>query len=366
MNKIFRPSLLLLLMLIANTGFSFASIEAYTTTEFTPAKNQTFSIPVKLLKDARVTIKLYTSDSELVRTITGKDVLKAGIHQIAWDGKDSRGNIVPDEIYVPVLEAVTADGNATAYDPRTTSGGEVVNDLQVKITADGHISYVLPAPSRVLIRAGIKGGPMMRALANWEPRSAGSNLQHWDGMDASRVVDIRGEKRLAVLVSAFRLPAYSIITTGNNSISYADYRKGNKWPTPNTKPEDIVLTRGDVRIDRQYYISPAQARDPETRLTFFDGNSEIADELPVFKPGQTVRVKVDIPEADRWLIDKSLYEVAFFVDYEFISEEEQGYVPLNWRWKVDSLPLGQHVFTVNISGFDGKVGAATKRFIIKQ
>lgn len=61
-------------------------------------------------------------------------------------------------------------------------------------------------------------------------------------------------------------------------------------------------------------------------------------------------------DEDRWAMQQSLYEVAFFVDNVFISEQEQGYVPLNWRWNPVDLKPGIHTVTVNVSGFNGQVG----------
>ena len=49
---------------------------------------------------------------------------------------------------------------------------------------------------------------------------------------------------------------------------------------------------------------------------------------PLVKLGQTLAVTADIAREDRWLMNESLYEVAFFIDHQFVSEEEQGYVPL--------------------------------------
>jgi len=345
-------------------GLTFAFVEfgEYNKTEFSPERKEKFEIPIKLTEEARVKIDLYTTDGDLVRTIKSKKTLKKGAHKLSWDGKDDKGKLVPDEVYILVLEASTEKGKKKTIDSRKTSGGEVVENLQMQITTDRNIAYTLPAPSRVLVRAGIKGGPMMRSLANWEPRSAGKNIQRWDGMDQSRVLNLRNEENLTVLVTAFRLPKYAIITLGNKNISYAEYRKKQGWPQRVVKPEDMTFIRDDVRIARQYYVSPAQARDPRIELSFVGIKNKNSKGLPLIKPGQTVQVKVNINKEDRWLIDQNLYEVAFFVNHEFTSEEEQGYMPLTWLWTVNKLSPGQHIFTVNISGFDGKVGVVSQLF----
>jgi hypothetical protein len=59
------------------------------------------------------------------------------------------------------------------------------------------------------------------------------------------------------------------------------------------------------------------------------------------------------------------YEIAFYIDNEFISEEEQGYVPLTWIWKPVGLASEKHVLTVNVSGLRGQVGVKSLAFEIK-
>ena len=64
-------------------------------------------------------------------------------------------------------------------------------------------------------------------------------------------------------------------------------------------------------------------------------------------------------------MQQSLYEVAFFLDYQFVSEEETGYTPLSWRWAGNAEP-GLHTMTVNISGLWGQVGVGTVKFLVKE
>lgn len=191
-------------------------------------------------------------------------------------------------------------------------------------------------------------------------------MQCWNGFDASGILDIRDTSGLTILVTAFQLPQYSVITLGNDAIDYADYRKKNNWVDPIKKTEEIVLASGDTRIERQHYVSPAKARDPETHLVFAEKNKKNEQGISILKKGEIVQVRVDIDPEDRWLVDENLYEVAFFVNHEFVSEEEQSYLPLSWRWTVGEFDPGQHVFTVNISAFNGKVGVASKLFVIEE
>ncbi len=355
-----------IVLIFPSLSFAFADLSVYKKTEFSPERKERFSIPFALQEKSQINIKIYTVDGDLVRTLKSDKALKKGSHQLHWDGKDEKDVVVPDEVYIPVLEATNDKGEKHQIDPRKTSGGETVDDIKVNITADRNIAYVLPAPSRVLIRAGIKGGPLMRSIANWQPRSAGKNIQHWDGKDENKVIDLRTEDGLKVLVIAFQLPHHAIITIGNKKIDYSEYRQQNNWPDRMVKPDEMTLARGTQAISRQHYVSPAQAGNPTVKLSFPEQQKKNKAGFPVFKAGERVHVKVDVDEKDRWLIDQSLYEVAFFVDHEFVSEEEQGYIPLSWIWTVGKLKPEQHAFTVNISGFGGKVGVVSTLFEIEK
>lgn len=353
-------------LLVPFIGLAQVTLGEYPAAEFSPARGQLFEIPFHLKAPMEVEIRLYTADGNLVRSLRAEGALGPGAHSLQWDGRDENGTVVPDEAYVPVLVAKNDKGEET-YDPRRISGGEVVGDLNVGVTGPQEIAYDLPAPCRVLIRAGIKGGPMLRSLATWAPRAGGRNVQRWDGMDQDGLVDLRQEKGLTVLVTAFRLPLGSILTVGNPLSSYSEYRHSRNWPDPEIHPEEMTLARKGVRISRQHYSPRYQDADPKVTLGFA-AQLPLSDKsgLPVVRAGQSIPVRVDIAGEDLWLMNESLYEVAFFIDHQFISEEEQGYVPLTWLWEVQGLSPGKHLLTTNISGFGGKVGVASLLFEVSE
>ncbi len=359
-------TLLLAACLLPDSTYATTRLGDYATVEFAPARGQTFAIPVLIEQPATVTIDLYTSDGDLLRTLRSPEPLPPGTHTLVWDGKNAAGTVAPDEAYIPVLKVKSATGEDQVEDPRTTSGGEVLEELRVEITATQDIAYTLPAPARVLIRAGIKGGPMLRSLANWQPRGPGKNIQRWDGHDSGGLVDLRGEPNLSILVTAFRLPDHAIITSGNSALDYRTYRTQQGWPEPAVSPDKIVLSRGAVRLSRHHYAPRSQDADPRVTITLPQELARTADGLPLVKLGQTLPVTADIVREDRWLMTESLYEVAFFIDHQFVSEEEQGYVPLTWLWTVNGLAPGRHLLTVNVSGFSGKVGVASTLLLVAE
>ncbi len=69
-------------------------------------------------------------------------------------------------------------------------------------------------------------------------------------------------------------------------------------------------------------------------------------------------------EKDALRMEKVKYEITFFDDLDFISEEESGYVPISWVF-VPKGEEGTHMLSVNIASFKGHVGLKSIAYIIK-
>jgi hypothetical protein len=205
-------------------GQFLTSGNTFSKVEFSPSRQQLFDIAFKLDEPAEVGVRIYTSDGNLVRELSGDVPFEPGVHMLKWDGKDFEGEIVPDEAYTVVLHA-TNKSRTTTLDPREKSGGEVEKVASTAISKEGKITYTLSKPSRVQIRAGIVDGPMMRSLATWQPRPAGKNVQRWNGFDADKTINLFSLENHGVSVTAFNLPDYTILTTGNHSLDYQEYYK---------------------------------------------------------------------------------------------------------------------------------------------
>lgn len=328
------------------------------TDSFNPSNDESISIPFSMDGAGSVRVTLYTGDGDAIRTLE-TEPKASGEYEVVWDGKDASGEIVPNEAYIPVFQCVCGDGLVTV-DPRATSGGRPLEVTNVQIDSGGTISYQVPESARVLVRVGIKGGALVRSLANWEPRAAGRHRQNWDGLDSSGQ-NLLSHPKLALMVRAFALPDFAIQAYGNNQTAYRAYRGQQDWALPTADISDVRLEREGVRIARESELPVSLLRNPETLFKF--DSEETEDGIPVVRGPVTFRV--DMAKGDKWVMQQSLYEVAFFLDYQFVSEEETGYTPLSWRWAGDAEP-GLHTMTVNISGLWGQVGVSTVKFLVKE
>ncbi|SFV64280.1 hypothetical protein MNB_SV-13-2099 [hydrothermal vent metagenome] len=346
------------LVLLGSYLFAGEIIEMipYKNSEFSPSLNEKFSIKFELKKDTEVEIDIYTPDNNLIRSLHSK-VLKKGKNSIEWDGKDSNGTIVPNEAYNIVVKA-----DKEILDFRKT-GGEIVKDLQSHVDKQGHISYRLSKPSRVLVRVGVENSSMLRVISNWIPKNRGKVLQRWSMRDKDNIVDI-SKLKYAVSVSAFTLCDYSIITNNNKKENYISYFQRNKLKCNTIPNEKQILKRGDRGISKHFYGCRIQERDPRLELKIPKAKTDKQD-IPILSNGKRTLIKVTMNPEDEAILEKVKYEVSFFVDFEFSSEEELGYMPISWNFNPNGLKKGKHILTVNVSSFSGQVGVKSLEFLVE-
>lgn len=328
--------------------------------EFVPASKETTSIEFAVGTDALVTLKIYSADGDLIRTLSDSNEYNSGRHAIVWDGKDNEGIVVPNEAYTPVFTAKSAD-SIVVDDPRRYSGGEIITRFDWTLRGKTEISYDMPYSARVLARAGIENGPMMRELLHWEPVSAGKAVIRWDGFDAKGVEKFAEREDVWFVIMAYRLPEYAIISSGNTEMDYREYRQMKGWPTPVPDMAKIELQRSGVRLEQDYFMPRAYL--PRVSLGFAENVEMSRFGLPLVSG--RVKLKIDVPEEDRWILDSSFYETGFYIDYQFQSEEEQGFVPLIWDYDTSQLEAGRHIATVQLFGFGGFISSDTVEFLVK-
>ena len=360
----------LCLLLAANAAVAsghdaLASIGDYTSGSFSPERNETFGIPVFIPSPEQlkaIQIEMRTGDDDLVRTLkAGKISSEVSDYLIEWNGRDSDGAIVPDEAYHPVLVVTDIDGNSHRLDTRTQRSLVEVYDFEKQIKP-GTIEYILPAASRVLVRAGIKNGPLLRTVVDWEPRTEGFHAERWDGRDADDLVHIEQNPDVGYLIVGYQLPDNSIITYGNDRETYRQYRKRYGLPLRETAFEERMAERNGMVIRQEFYNPLLQQKSPGIEVLLLDKESrQPVDRVVGF--GE-VLTEVRLDPLDEIYLDQERYEISFFIDNRFIAEEEQGFVPFVWRWSPGRLGIepGKHILTVNVSGYNGQVGVRNLTF----
>lgn len=312
----------------------------------------------------QLSLEIRSSDNDLIQTLALTPVKsKKNTLQAIWDGKDSENNVVPNEAYYPVIVLITKADKEITIDSRQNSGGEEVYNFDKNIN-QGVIEYTLPVASRILIRAGIKNGPMLRTITDWEVKSAGFHTQRWDGWDKDKTIALEQHPEIGYLIIGYQLPDHTIITYGNSKESYRTYRERKKWPVKQVQTKDQQLTRAGKVIRSEFYHPVLQQKSPRINVNLIAQQTKKS--VTHVNDFEEFITQVKLHPLDEMYLDQERYEISFFIDNNFIAEEEQGFVPYTWRWSPARLGIkpGKHILTINVSGYSGQVGVKNIPFTL--
>ena len=344
-----------------NVPFEISDV-AVSRQAFSPAKEEAVTISCHISRPSKALIQIFDPDMRLIRELIPEDTGNPGLCEVTWAGKDQNGNIVPDEAYFFTIEANDYKGRLTHYDPVTLSGGENVG-LHVEFESSKQaIIYELAQDSRILIRAGITHGPLLKTIVNWEPRLAGVNEDYWDGKDASGVINAADQKEFSMMSDAVTLPENSILTIGNDDYTRFEY-KNEIGPDRPLKEERPRIAAEKPRPDLQFARPVQEGVEPKFRMELPGGVERNDDGLPIVSG--KIPVKIHLDEKMKRYMTEQRYEIICFVDFEFITEQEEGYSPCTWMWDTSHVPDGEHILIVNVATLTGQVSSASIRVIVQ-
>ena len=145
MNGNLQANFLMMQSLNNSSSASFIgkTLRASGNSVYLPAEEDT-TLHYKLASTAKVTVKIYDENGNLVRTISPETWQNAGDNEIVWDGKDSTGNRKMSGTYTFEVEAVDADGNkigVTTFIEGTVTGVRYVNGLAIFLLGEIEVNY---------------------------------------------------------------------------------------------------------------------------------------------------------------------------------------------------------------------------------
>ena len=324
---------------------------------FVPANNEEVTIQFVLSDAANVSINIYDDRSLLIRTFYNLK-LGQGDHQINWDGKDQDGNNVPPEAYSYTISA-TDGQNTVEHDYSDYTGNQEyqVKDVQWN-KKQKQFEYALNKSSRVFIRIGLeKHGPLLATILNWVPRNIGKHTEKWDGMDASGVLNLSAHPKMIIDMQAYDLTKNTILV-------------GPKI----VKSNYLLSTSLGEKIRQVKYahkkkMLAAYQQKPETRGDYLM-HLKLPDNLKMNNEGITIvsgilPIMLDVEDEYRHIAIDRRSEPVLYVDGQFAMENEVGYLPMTWRVDTSTMNEGEHYITVNLRGYEGNFGIATKKIHVK-
>ncbi len=197
---------------------------------FNPSVGQSESISVEVRESGTLSVAVLDRDGFLVRVLAVARPVDSETYWFQWDGRDDAAKVVPDEAYSLKVEHLV-NGRTSLYLPASSPAEEVAVKIKGYNRQTGVLSYSLTAPSRVHAQAGIsevdqktgtRDGPVLKTIANREPRPAGAVIENWDGFDQTGAFFVPDLPHFAVAVAATALPENSMIVIGNTSRTFLE------------------------------------------------------------------------------------------------------------------------------------------------
>jgi hypothetical protein len=324
------------------------------------ANGEAVDVRFRLEDPARVTLNIYDGRDLLIRRVTSPRELASGDNALTWDGNDEAGRVVPAEAYTYTLVAQRG-GKSVTWDVADATGGADLLAREIKWDKDAKkIRYIIDAPARVNIRIGfVNNGPLLRTVIDWVVRPPGVNEESWDGWDASKVLALAEHPQLHIAVNAFRLPENTILVGE---------------PPPTVTTIDASGWKKETRVAQQasspkrmyaHAQQPLEARgDFSVRLELPGDLQKTSDGVPIVT--RQTPVRLTIPDSDRARALARRFEPVFFLDGQFVFENEVGFVPMTWNWDPQAVNPGEHYLTVNLRGYEGNFGMATIKVAVQK
>ena len=322
-----------------------------------------------LSEDAQVTLLIYNPDYQVVRTLLDEQQRPAGTNTAFWDGFDGTGAMVPDEAYIFSISAKNSSGRETVYDPTAHSGGEEMDLGFDRVDeADGHytMSYHVPVPARISIRAGVHKGPMLKNILEWKVFLPGDYTWTWDGLDETGRIRVMEEPGSILYIRGFRLPENSIIVQGSGR----DYQPYPGITSPAVERARAVsfesvkkaaLKRSATGISSQYLVRQALSRAPRFTVYLPPAKSTRQRippaEIKTNDVSGTVGLTVEVDPESMASFNELRYEIVVFIDNRRFDEEESAYSPYTYMLDTTKLSNGRHSVTINLSSLTGQVSA---------
>jgi hypothetical protein len=351
-----RTLLATLMALVATPAFSQAPLtisDVQTDVrQFTPAKGEKVVVRFRVSRAAKVELRWFDPRELLVRRIASNGELAAGEGSLGWDGRDEASRVVPNEAYHFTLVATAADGATQEHDLTDLTGGDNATIANIKLADGRSIKYALTAWSRVNIRIGMRdGGPLLGSLVNWQVRAPGENSEAWNGMDASGVMNIAQSAALELTGMSFPLPQNAVIVGDPKSASGVI----TSMPWGETR-----RVRKQTPAKRMYAHSQQSYEERGDFVVDLSGGKAAKGGTPTVIKGLTP-VSVGVGERDLLRLSTQRFELVYFIDGQFIGENEIGFLPATWNVDAGRLTPGEHYLTVNVRGYDGTFGMGSRK-----
>lgn len=298
-------------------------------------------------KDSDAWLDILDEAQRWVRTVSlGRH--PAGRVSGVWDGRDAQGLAVTPGVYLYRIRAVSTDGHPAAYGAEPVGGGvEILARRFTYRRGAPAMSFVLPEPSRVRLRIGLRELPHLRTIYDWQPMEAGLHTVEWDGLDAAQEIRLGTHPNVRFSLTAYSLPENSVIVKRGDE-------PAPRRPVGSERPEAPF---------RHAQHSPEICHEVAFSVSFLESRAG-TDGAPVVGPDPIVRI--GLLDEDAATMAGRPYEILLHLDTVFLTEDEEGTDPFNYVLRTSDLAPGRHLLTVNVVTYDGHAGVVSVPFVFEQ
>lgn len=318
---------------------------------YVSSSDSKIQIRYKLSEPAMVTLNIYDDRDILIKSVAHPKTDKKE-NVMIWDMMDNSGKRVPPEAYHYSLH-VRASGKVVVYDTTDITGGKHVALTNLNWDrATKKVSYTINKPARVSLRVGIdNSGPLLASVLNWLPRKSGNHIESWDGFDEHNELDINTMKNTMLHARAYSLSSNTIII--GPEIMAPTFIQNLEWGEKK---------RNRTVNNNQMFDYMAKTAEDRSDYTVSLGLPD-ASGAGVHSGVIPVKISLDVKNRIRVLEDR--FEPMLFVDGKYVAELETGFFPLTWKLDTTDFINGEHFLTVNLRGYDGQFGVASRKIVIR-
>jgi len=254
--------------------------------------NKTARIRFSLANESLVTIEILNSRYSAIKQLSGTERKNKGYHEVAWDGRNDKGEVAGDGAYYLRITAESAevkrfkshvDYAITIEKRAPLISGLRLNPNPFRLTREENvfIRYYLSENADVSISI-YSGNTLVRSIVNSQAQMAGQNFVFWDGKDVTgsyagqgihrvvvRAVDQAGKSgeisgsvtfypRLWIVSSEPGYDSSGIAVDTKIEISFTDtVRKGETFEDITLKVEDRNIQFTSKLVNDKFIMTPS-------------------------------------------------------------------------------------------------------------
>jgi len=296
---------------------------------------------------------IHTVDGYFIKKLVTKK--QDGKYQCTWDSSDNSGKLAGNGAYKYSIESQKMNGKEIVlWDISSeTRGREVGVDLKLFDRKRGVIKFGIPNNAWVSILLGVRDGPLIRHVLDGELLLRGEHELIWDGKDDSGLLSYLGNDKLQASLTAISLPANAIVITGR------DYDQH----VAESLPINFTFVPGNV-LHSQHHRSLCHAPQVQVIVPMENLHGYTWDAVP--KISGRVPIRIEFLEDEVVALRNQYYEVVYYIDGQYIFEDERTFMPTTYHLDTSGVATGYHFILINVAEKWGHIAETGMRVFIER